>query len=135
MSYAKLALGLLLVSVCAADAQAPESIKGTTIAPHPLTSYAAVTDTVLRHPDPSDWIMMRGNYQGWGFSPLTQVSKTNVKTLQLIWSRLLDPGTMEATPIVFNGVMFIANPNDAIQAIDAASGEVQWQYRRLYSCR
>ena len=72
MSYAKLALGLLLASACVADAQgpesAPQSVKGTTIAPHPLTSYAPVTDAVLRNPDPSDWLMMRGNYEGWGFS-------------------------------------------------------------------
>ncbi len=130
MSYAKLALGLLLLSACAADAQAPESIKGTTIAPHPLTSYAAVTDTVLRHPDPSDWIMMRGNYEGHGFSNLKQIDRTNVKGLQLAWARVMEPGINEATPIIHNGVMFLGNPNDVIQAIDAATGDLLWEYRR-----
>src|SRR6201995_5173462 len=130
MSYAKLALGLLLVSASAADAQAPESIKGTTIAPLPLTSYMAVTDTVLRHPDPSDWIMMRGNYEGHGFSGLKQIDKTNVKGLQLAWARVMEPGINEATPIIHNGVMFLGNPNDVIQAIDAVSGDLLWQYRR-----
>jgi alcohol dehydrogenase (cytochrome c) len=130
MSYAKLALGLLLLSACAADAQAPESIKGTTIAPHPLTSYAAVTDTMLRHPDPSDWIMMRGNYEGHGFSGLKQIDRTNVKGLQLAWARVMEPGINEATPIIHNGVMFLGNPNDVIQAIDAATGDLLWEYRR-----
>jgi len=130
MSYAKLALGLLLLSACAADAQAPESIKGTTIAPHPLTSYAAVTDTMLRHPDPSDWIMMRGNYEGHGFSNLKQIDRTNVKGLQLAWARVMEPGINEATPIIHNGVMFLGNPNDVIQAIDAATGDLLWEYRR-----
>src|SRR5438094_694404 len=83
MSYTKLtgsrlAGCLLLLSVCAADAQGPESLKGTTISRHPLISYAPVTDAVLRHPDVSDWIMMRGNYEGWGYSSLDQINKANV---------------------------------------------------------
>src|SRR3569833_2451273 len=129
MSYTKLALGLLLVSACAADAQGPEKVNGTTIAPLPLASYAPVTDAVLRHPDPSDWIMMRGNYEGWGFSSLDQINKTNVKGLQLVWARAMETGINEATPIIHNGVMFLGNPNDVIQAIDAASGDLLWEYR------
>ena len=107
---------------------APEP--GNTTAPHPIDNYIPVTDAMLKNPDPSDWIMMRGNYQGWGFSGLKQVNKANVKGLQLVWSRLMEPGVNEATPIVHDGVMFLGNPNDVIQAIDAASGEILWQYRR-----
>src|SRR3569832_1168826 len=130
MSYAKLALSLLLASACVADAQAPESLKGTTIAPHALASYVPVTDQVLRHPDPADWIMMRGNYEGYGFSSLNQINTANVKSLQLVWARVMDPGIKEATPIVHNGVMFLGNPNDVIQAINAATGDLLWEYRR-----
>ena len=130
MGYGKLALGLLLASACVAGAQAPESIKGTTIAPHPLASYVPVTDQVLRHPDPNDWVMMRGNYEGWGYSGLDQINRANVKGLQLVWARAMEPGINEATPIIHNGVMFLGNPNDVIQAIDAASGDLLWEYRR-----
>ena len=114
----------------AALAQAPAPLNGTTIAPHPLQSYAPVTDAVLTRPDPGDWIMMRGNYQGWGYSTLDQINKTNVKGLQLVWARTMEPGINEATPIIHDGVMFLGNPNDVIQAIDAASGDLLWQYRR-----
>ena len=62
-----------------------------------------VTDAMLRNPDPADWIMMRGNYQGWGFSKLDQVNKGNVKGLQLVWSRLMEPGINEATPSDLQG--------------------------------
>jgi alcohol dehydrogenase (cytochrome c) len=103
---------------------------GTTVAPHPLSSYQPVTDAVLRNPSPDDWLMMRGNYQGWGFSALNQINKTNVKGLQLVWSRLMESGVNEATPIIYKGVMFLGNPGDVIQALDAASGELLWQYRR-----
>jgi len=85
---------------------------------------------MLRNPEPSDWLMMRGNYQGWGYSKLSQVNKSNVKGLQLVWARLMEPGINEATPIIYKAVMFLGNPNDVVQAIDAASGEILWQYRR-----
>jgi alcohol dehydrogenase (cytochrome c) len=128
----RLAVALMLLTAGAgfAVAQAPVPVNGTTIAPHPLASYAPVTDQVLRHPDPSDWIMMRGNYEGWGYSSLDQINKTNVKGLQLVWARTMETGVNEGTPIVYKGVMFLGNPNDVIQAIDAASGDLLWQYRR-----
>src|SRR6478672_8440881 len=113
MSYIKLALGLLLVSACVADAQAPApASRSTTIAPHPLMAYASVTDEMLRHPNPADWIMMRGNYEGYGFSTLRQIDKTNVKGLQLVWARTMAPGVNEGAPLVHDGVMFLPNPDD-----------------------
>jgi alcohol dehydrogenase (cytochrome c) len=130
MSYTRLGLVILLALAPAALAQGPEPIKGLTIAPHPLTSYTPVTDTVLRHPDAADWIMMRGNYQGWGFSTLDQINKANVKGLQLIWARAMESGINEGTPLVYRGVMFLGNPNDVIQAIDAGTGDLLWEYRR-----
>jgi alcohol dehydrogenase (cytochrome c) len=128
MAQLKLALGLLLALAPAAAAQAP--LKGTTLSPHPLTAYAPVTDQMLRQPAPADWLMMRGNYEGYGFSSLKQIDKTNVKGLQLVWARTMEPGVNEATPIIHDGVMFLGNPDDVIQAIDAKTGELLWQYRR-----
>jgi alcohol dehydrogenase (cytochrome c) len=132
MTQLKLALGLLLALAPAAGAQVPAApnLKGNTISPHPLASYAPVTDQMLRRPAPADWLMMRGNYEGYGFSTLKQIDKTNVKGLQLVWARTMEPGVNEATPIVHDGVMFLGNPDDVVQAIDAASGELLWQYRR-----
>src|ERR1044072_5565303 len=132
MNRVKLAVAVMLLTAGAgfAEAQAPPPVNGNTIAPHPLQSYTPVTDQVLRNPDPSDWIMMRGNYEHWGFSKLDQINKTNVKGLQLVWARTMEPGVNEATPIIYKGVMFLGNPNDVIQAIDAATGDLLWQYRR-----
>jgi alcohol dehydrogenase (cytochrome c) len=73
--------------------------------------------------------MYRGNYGGWGYSPLDQVNKTNVKNLQLAWSRVMEPGSNEITPIVYNGVMYLGNPGDVIQALDATTGDLIWEYR------
>ena len=41
--------------------------------PHPLENYVPVTDAALHNPDPNDWIMMRGNYEGYGHSKLKQI--------------------------------------------------------------
>ncbi|HEX4273095.1 MAG TPA: PQQ-binding-like beta-propeller repeat protein [Rhizomicrobium sp.] len=105
-------------------------VNGTVIAPHPLKDYTPVSEDMLRHPDASDWLQMRGNYEGYGFSKLNQVNKANVGDLQLVWARGMEPGINEATPIVYKGVMYLGNPNDVIQAIDAGNGELLWQYRR-----
>ena len=132
MRRGKLALALLLTATAASLtlAQSPAPLNGNTIAPHPLSSFTPVTDATLRNPDPSDWLMMRGNYQGWGYSTLADIGKANVKGLQLVWARTMEPGINEATPIVYKGIMYLGNPNDVIQAIDASTGDLLWQYRR-----
>jgi alcohol dehydrogenase (cytochrome c) len=41
----------------------------------------------------------------------------------------MEPGINQATPLVYNGVMFLGNPGDVIQAIDAATGDLLWEYK------
>src|SRR5215471_12613251 len=48
-----------------------------------VRNFVPVTDEMLRNPDPGDWLMVRRNYQGWSYSPLTQITRDNVKELQL----------------------------------------------------
>jgi len=95
-----------------------------------VPNFVTLTDQLLRTPKPEDWVIHRGNYQSWGYSPLDQINKSNVKNLQLVWSRALEPGINQMTPLVYNGVMYLGNPGDVIQAIDAASGDLIWQYRQ-----
>jgi len=111
------------------------AVNGTTLTAHAVTDFTPVTDAMLRNPDPNDWLMARGNYQGYGFSTLKQIDKSNVKGLQLVWSRTMEPGINEATPIVYKGIMYLGNPGDVIQAIDAGSGDLLWQYRRALPSR
>ena len=88
--------------------------------PRTVSNFVTVTDQMMRAPKPEDWLIHRGNYQAWGYSPLDQINKTNVKNLQLIWSRAMEPGINQATPLVYNGVMYLGHPGDVVQAIDAA---------------
>jgi alcohol dehydrogenase (cytochrome c) len=108
---------------------APAAPASATLTAREITNYVPVTDAMLKAPKPEDWLMYRGNYAGWGYSPLDKINKANVRTLQLAWSRAMAPGDNEITPIVYNGVMYLANPNDVIQAIDAATGDLLWEYK------
>ena len=98
--------------------------------PRVVPNFIPVTDQTMRAPKPEDWLIHRGNYQAWGYSPLAQINKANVKNLQLVWARTMEPGANESTPIVYNGVMYLGNPGDVIQAIDAATGDLIWEHRR-----
>ena len=94
-----------------------------------VSNFVTVTDQMMRTPKPEDWLIHRGNYQAWGYSPLDQINKANVKNLQLVWSRTMEAGINQATPLIYNGVMYLGHPGDVVQAIDAASGDIIWSYR------
>jgi PQQ-dependent dehydrogenase (methanol/ethanol family) len=95
-----------------------------------VKGYVPVTDEMLRNPDPGDWLMARRNYQGWSYSPLSQVTRENVKDLQLAWVWAMnDGGANEPTPIVHNGIIYLTNTANIIQALDAKTGELIWEHR------
>jgi PQQ-dependent dehydrogenase (methanol/ethanol family) len=98
--------------------------------PAPTFRLTPVTDAVLQKPDPADWLTWRRTTDSWGFSPLTQITPNNVRNLQMVWSRALAPGIQEGTPLVRDGIMFFPNPLDVVEAYDARSGDLLWQYRR-----
>ncbi len=66
----------------------------------------------------------------WGYSPLDQIDRDNVGELRLVWSRALQPGRQQGTPLVRDGVLFMPNPRDVIQALDAVTGDLIWEHRR-----
>ncbi len=66
--------------------------------------------------------MWRRTLNNWGYSPLDQINRRNVKELRLVWTRPLTNGDQEGTPLVHDGIMFFPNPNDVTQAFDADDG-------------
>ena len=77
---------------------------------------APVTDAMLQDPAPEDWLMWRRTLDGWGYSPLDHIDRDNVGQLRMVWSRGLGPGLQQGTPLVHDGVMYMPNPRDIIQA-------------------
>jgi alcohol dehydrogenase (cytochrome c) len=95
-----------------------------------LKDYIPVTDEMLRNPDPGDWLMIRRNYQAWSFSPLDKITTTNVANLRLEWVWAMnDGGANEPTPIVHNGIVFLSNTSNTVQALDGRTGELIWENR------
>ena len=92
--------------------------------------FTPVTDAMLQNPAPGDWLMWRRTLDGWGYSPLDQIDRTNVGGLRMVWSRALPDGNHQGTPLVYGGVLYMPNPRDVIQAIDAVTGDLLWEYRR-----
>jgi alcohol dehydrogenase (cytochrome c) len=91
-----------------------------------------VTDAMLKNPAPGDWLMWRRTLNGWGYSPLTQIDKGNVKNLKQVWAHPMGMGIQESTPLVYDGVMYVPNGGDYVQAFDAKSGLRLWEYKRQY---
>ena len=96
-----------------------------------LRSYQPVAAARLLKPEDANWLMIRGTYDGWGYSPLDQISTTNVARLKPVWSIPTGVDRVhEAAPLVNGGVMFVSTPANQVLALEAATGKVLWRYVR-----
>ena len=97
---------------------------------NPLDRLTPVTDAMLSDPSDGEWLTWRRAFNAQGFSPLTQITRANARDLRLAWSWSLPNGANEVTPLVHDGVMFVHAFGDKVQALDAATGDLLWQYSR-----
>ncbi len=109
-------------------AAAPPAPRGLTIAGN-VKNYTPVTDAMMKNPDPADWLMIRRDYHASNFSTLNQITANNVQDLRLVWTWAMNEGTNQPAPVVHNGTMFINNPGNIVQALDAKTGELIWENR------
>ena len=94
-----------------------------------VEDFEPVTREMLLDPDPADWLMLSRTYDMQRFSPMDQINRENVEDLRLAWVRGLSPGIHEHIPLVYRGVMYVANPG-GLQALDATNGDLIWNYER-----
>lgn len=92
--------------------------------------FIPVTNEMLLDPDPADWLMFSRTYDAQRFSPLGQINTGNVAKLQMAWARGLPDGMTESIPLVHAGVMYLIAPGAHVQALDATTGDMIWQYDR-----
>jgi alcohol dehydrogenase (cytochrome c) len=114
MTAMKIAIAVCLSSV--AMAQVP--------------NYRPVTEAMLKNPPPGDWLMFSRTYDAQRYSPLKQITKGNVASLRLAWSRGLTAGQTESIPVVHDGVIYTVSPGAVVQAIDGTTGNLLWEYQR-----
>ncbi|MCC7124249.1 MAG: PQQ-binding-like beta-propeller repeat protein [Acidobacteria bacterium] len=107
--------------------QGPPPARGLSVTGE-VKNYVPVTDAMLRNPPPGDWLMARRNYQAWSHSPLTEITRANVKDLKLAWSwSMNEGGSNQPMPLVHNGIMYLTNTMNMVQALDAATGDLIWE--------
>jgi len=97
---------------------------------NPLDTIRPVTEEMLTKVEDGEWLSWRRTYDAAGFSPLKKINKANVDELRVAWTWTLPRGPNESTPIVHDGVLFIHGYGDSVQALDAATGDLLWQYSR-----
>ena len=120
--------GLAVLTLGVASGQAPAP--AGTVVPALLRDFVPVTDEMLLRPEPENWISFCNGYNLWGYSSLDEIDAGNVGEMRLVWSRAMQHGYQEVEPIVYNGVMFLPNVEDIVQALDATTGDLLWEYRR-----
>jgi alcohol dehydrogenase (cytochrome c) len=121
------------VTVSAQQTPAPAAPAAPPPPPTPavLQHYVSVDADHLKRPRDADWPMVRRTYDGWGYSPLGEITPGNVARLQPVWA--FSTGVLnghEAPPIVNNGVMFVATPGNQVIALEAKTGLLLWRYKR-----
>src|SRR6185436_7939016 len=87
--------------------------------------------------EPQNWLLMNGDYNGLRYSKLTQINRTNVKDLRMVWALALggmqDVGQngpeSELNPLIDNGFMYTSDGWGTIYKIDVRRpdrGEFVW---------
>ena len=108
--------------------EAPEP-RGLTVA-GVVENYVPVTDEMLRNPPPGDWLMARRVPQAWSYSPLAEIDRDNVGDLRLawVWSMTEGFGANQPMPLVHNGIVYLYNTGNIIQALDGRTGDLIWEH-------
>ncbi|MGI9229048.1 MAG: PQQ-binding-like beta-propeller repeat protein, partial [Gammaproteobacteria bacterium] len=98
----------------------------------PLVNFQNLSKDDINYPDDADWTSWRRTPTGHGYSPLAQITPKNIHRLKLAWSLAMHEGSNQGTPLVTQGIMFLTHPGNIIQALDARTGSLIWEYRHSY---
>ncbi len=91
----------------------------------------ATQDLLTRaNSDGNNFLHTNGNYAQTRYYPNAQINRNNVAHLHPAWIFQTDvQESLETTPIVVNGVMYVTTAFDHIYALDARTGEELWHYK------
>jgi alcohol dehydrogenase (cytochrome c) len=107
------------------------------VAPMPAAAveWSEVTDWRLLEADKdaNNWLTYYRTYNGWRYSPLSQVNLQNIRRLTPKWMLSLgEAGNQQATALVNDGVLIVTatlgQERNRVYAVDAASGRVLWKH-------
>ncbi|MEP6962975.1 MAG: PQQ-binding-like beta-propeller repeat protein, partial [Acidobacteriota bacterium] len=95
-----------------------------------VKDFTPVTQRMLEQPSPNDWLMYSRTYDAQRYSPLNQITTGNVSQLRMAWTRGLGAGQTETVPLVHDGVLYVIAPGAVVQALNGATGDLIWEYKR-----
>ena len=126
---------VLLVPVCASfififssGLALGEEVQGSTL----YGNMMQVTQDLLNRAsgDANNFLHTNGNYEQTRYYPASQINKENVKKLRPAWifqTEIVE--SMETTPIVVNGIMYVTTAFNHVYALNARTGEELWHYK------
>ncbi len=116
LTVALLGLTALTTATIAQDAATPRA-------------YAPVTNDMILDPPANEWLMWRRTLDNQAYSPLDIINRDNVADLELAWAwPMAEVGQQETAPLVHDGIMFISTNNNIVQALNAVTGDLIWEY-------
>jgi len=121
---------ILPATVATAHQVKPAVLPPPTAAPNPLDTMTPVTDAMLQNPPDGEWLSWRRTLAAEGYSPLKKIRRDTVHRLKTAWAWSLRNGLNESTPLVHEGVIFVYSDGDVVQALNAANGDLLWEYDR-----
>ncbi|AZQ69595.1 quinonprotein alcohol dehydrogenase [Silicimonas algicola] len=80
--------------------------------------------------DGNNFLHTNGNYAQTRYYPASQINTSNVKNLRPAWvfqTEVVD--TMETSPIVVNGIMYVTTAFNHVYALDARTGKQIWHHK------
>ena len=86
--------------------------------------------------EPQNWLTFYGNYRGWSYSSLAEITRENVKRLVPVWAFPAGFPTglaglragLEAAPLVVDGVLYLEGMQNNVYAVEANTGRTVWTY-------
>ena len=94
-------------------------------------AFGAVPYERILHADrePQNWLTYAGTYQSHRYSPLAQINRQNVAQLKTAWIyQIRQPGIIETSPLVADGVMYLTEPPSTVTALNTRSGRALWTW-------
>ena len=81
--------------------------------------------------EPGNWLTYSRDYTGQRYSPLDQIHAGNVGKLHIAWMRQVNElDTFETSPVVVDGTLYITQPPNVVEALDAGTGRTLWMYHK-----
>lgn len=79
--------------------------------------------------EPASWLTYSGTYAAHRFSALDQITPANVARLRPVWAyQVREPGPVQATPLVADGVMYVTEAKSRVVALDLRTGRPLWRF-------